>query len=107
MSTIGQGTNHGIRSEDGGGSMRFVIITFFAVCVAMLTLAFAELGAVSADSSAKGGQWQYQCLEAKGVTQVTERANTMGEEGWELVTAAGMKGETLWCFKRPLWKPRK
>ena len=87
--------------------MRAVIITFFAVCAAMVTLALGELGPVSADSAAKDAQWQYQCFEAKGVAQVTERANTMGQQGWELVTAAGMKGETLWCFKRPLWKPRK
>lgn len=87
--------------------MRFVIITFFAVCAAVSTLVLGELESVSADSTAKDAQWQYQCFEAKGVTQVTERANTMGEQGWELVTAAGMKGETLWCFKRPLWKPQK
>jgi len=31
----------------------------------------------------------------------------MGEQGWELVTSAGTKGSTLWCFKRPLWKPTK
>ena len=107
MPKIRDGKRPGIRREHGGNSMRAVIITFFAVCAAMATLAFGELGPVSADSTATDAQWQYQCFEAKGVAQVTERANTMGQQGWELVTAAGMKGETLWCFKRPLWKPRK
>ena len=48
--------------------------------------------------------WQYQCFEASGVAQVTERANRMGQQGWELVTSAGSAKATLWCFKRPLWK---
>jgi hypothetical protein len=61
-------------------------------------------GDVSADSPPKKSQWQYQCFQAEGVTQVTERSNKMGEQGWEMVTSAGTKAETLWCFKRPLWK---
>lgn len=61
--------------------------------------------AASADAPAKNRQWQYQCFQAEGVAQVTERSNKMGEQGWELVTSAGTKGETLWCFKRTLWKP--
>ena len=60
---------------------------------------------VSADAPPKKSQWQYQCFQAEGVAQVTERSNKMGQQGWELVTSAGTKGETLWCFKRPLWKP--
>lgn len=45
--------------------------------------------------------WQYQCFEASGVAQVTERANKLGTEGWELVASAGSKRGTVWCFKRP------
>lgn len=64
----------------------------------------ASTGAVSADSPPTRTEWQYQCFQAEGVAQVTERSNKMGEQGWELVTSAGTKSETLWCFKRPLWR---
>ncbi|KPK49103.1 MAG: hypothetical protein AMJ63_17195 [Myxococcales bacterium SG8_38_1] len=85
--------------------MRVIIITVFVLGALLGGLAIAGTGAVSADSPPKKSQWQYQCFQAEGVTQVTERANKMGQQGWELVTSAGTKGETLWCFKRPLWKP--
>ena len=64
---------------------------------------------VSADhhDAPKKSQWQYQCFEADDVAKVTAQANKMGEQGWELVTSAGRKSSTLWCFKRPLWKPTK
>ena len=84
--------------------MRAVIIAFFATGALIGGLAIAGTEAVSADSPPKKNQWQYQCFQAEGVAQVTERANKMGQQGWELVTSAGTKGNTLWCFKRPLWK---
>lgn len=53
----------------------------------------------------KQNQWQYQCFRSDDVAEITSQANAMGEDGWELSTAAGAKGDiTLWCFKRPLWK---
>jgi len=85
--------------------MRAVIIAFFVLGALLGGFALAGNGQVSADSPPKKSQWQYQCFQADGVRQVTERANKMGQQGWELVTSAGTKGETLWCFKRPLWKP--
>jgi hypothetical protein len=85
--------------------MRSVITGFFVLVAFWGGLLLAEAAGVSADSPPKESQWQYQCFQAEGVTQVTERANRMGQQGWELVTSAGTKAETLWCFKRPLWKP--
>lgn len=85
--------------------MRVIIITVFVLGAFIGGLALAGTGAVSADSPPKKSQWQYQCFQAEGVTQVTDRSNKMGQQGWELVTSAGTKAETLWCFKRPLWKP--
>jgi len=84
--------------------MRTVIVGLFVLVGVLGGLLLAEYGEVSADSPPKKSQWQYQCFQAEGVAQVTERANTMGQQGWELVTSAGTKAETLWCFKRPLWK---
>jgi len=76
--------------------MAFVIGAFFAGL-------FATQVGLAAAAQAKN-QWQYQCFEASGVAQVTERSNKMGQQGWELVTSAGSANSTLWCFKRPLWK---
>lgn len=83
-----------------------VLILVAALAAAFTAGAFVmETTSVSAETPPKKSQWQYQCFQAEGVAQVTERSNKMGQQGWELVTSAGTKGETLWCFKRPLWKP--
>lgn len=88
--------------------MRAIIVAMFLVGAFAAGLLIAEANPAAADGPPKKAQWQYQCFEADGVAQVTERANGMGEQGWELVTSAGtVKGPTLWCFKRPLWKPKK
>lgn len=85
--------------------MRAVIVAVLLVGAFVASLIVVQTTEVSAESHApKKNQWQYQCFQAEGVVQVTERANKMGEQGWELVTSAGTKGNTLWCFKRPLWK---
>lgn len=85
--------------------MRAIIIALFVVG-AFITGAFVtQTTPVSADDPPKKSQWQYQCFEATGVAKVTELSNKMGEQGWEMVTSAGTRGQTLWCFKRPLWKP--
>ncbi len=84
--------------------MRLVIITFLLIGAFAGGLAIAGTGSVAADSPQAKNQWQYQCFQAEGVAQVTERSNKMGQQGWELVTSAGTSGSTLWCFKRPLWK---
>jgi len=88
--------------------MRAIIVAMFLIGAFVAGLLIAEANPVAADGPPKKAQWQYQCFEADGVAQVTDRSNKMGEQGWELVTSAGTgKGPTLWCFKRPLWKPTK
>ncbi len=87
--------------------MRAIIVAVFLVGALAAAAFITEANPVAADGPPKKSQWQYQCFEASGVTQVMERANKMGQLGWELVTSAGTKGSTLWCFKRPLWKPLK
>ena len=83
--------------------MRAIIVVVFVVGAFVAGLFAAQIGPAAADTPKKN-QWQYQCFEASGVTQVTERSNKMGQRGWELVTSAGSGNSTLWCFKRPLWK---
>jgi opacity protein-like surface antigen len=87
--------------------MRAIIVALFLVGAFVACTFISEANPAAADSPPKQRQWQYQCFEASGVAQVTERSNKMGQQGWELVTSAGTKGSTLWCFKRPLWKPTK
>ena len=84
--------------------MKAFIFTAFLIGAFAAGLLVSEARPVSADDPPKKSQWQYQCFQAEGVAQVTKRSNQMGQQGWELVTSAGTKGETLWCFKRPLWK---
>ena len=85
--------------------MRAIIVAVILVVAFVAGAFISEANPAAADDPPKQAQWQYQCFEAEGVAQVTERANKMGEQGWELVTSAGKKNQTLWCFKRPLWKP--
>lgn len=87
--------------------MRANIVAVFLVGALFAGAFIAGVNPVAAENPPKHNQWQYQCFQAEEVAQVTERANKMGEQGWELVTSAGKKNETLWCFKRPLWKPTK
>lgn len=87
--------------------MRAIIVAVFLVGAFVVGTFISEANPVAAESPPKKSQWQYQCFEASGVADVTERSNKMGQQGWELVTSAGTKGSTLWCFKRPLWKPTK
>lgn len=52
--------------------------------------------------------WEYICVAA--AENVTDTANRLGAEGWELAAAAGMgwkekfaaNDRMIWCFKRPL-----
>jgi len=88
--------------------MRAIIVALFLAGAFVAGAFIATANPVSAEKPPQNSQWQYQCFEATGVAQVTEQSNKMGEQGWELVTSAGSReGSTLWCFKRPLWRPKK
>ena len=82
--------------------MRGIIVMAFVIGAFFAGLFAAQVRPAAAAQTKN--QWQYQCFEASGVAQVTERSNKMGQQGWELVTSAGSANSTLWCFKRPLWK---
>lgn len=84
--------------------MRFIIVAVFLVGAFVAGMLVTQTNSVSAEDQGKRSQWQYQCVEATTVTQTTERANKMGQQGWELAASAGTKNNTLWCFKRPLWR---
>lgn len=88
--------------------MRAIIVAVFLIGAFLAGAFMTGANPAAAERPPKKDQWQYQCFEADGVAQVTELSNKMGEQGWEMVTSAGsIKGVTLWCFKRPLWKPTK
>lgn len=87
--------------------MRAIIVAMFLVGAFVAGTFVSEANPVAADGPPKKAQWQYQCFQAAGVAEVTDRSNKMGQQGWELVTSAGAKNSTLWCFKRPLWNPTK
>ena len=87
--------------------MRAIIVAMFLVGAFVAGTFVSEANPVAADGPPKKAQWQYQCFQAAGVAEVTDRSNKMGQQGWELVTSAGAKNSTLRCFKRPLWNPTK
>ena len=85
----------------------FVALCLIGAFAAALLVTQTIPVAADSHSPPKRDQWQYQCFDASDVAQVTEMSNKMGEQGWELVSSAGIKSSAIWCFKRPLWKPAK
>ena len=53
--------------------MRAIIVAMFLVGAFVAGLLIAEANPAAADGPPKKAQWQYQCFEADGVAQVTER----------------------------------
>lgn len=46
--------------------------------------------------------WAYECTDGYNAGTITERANALGAQGWEMVAAVGSERvRGLWCFKRP------
>lgn len=42
-------------------------------------------------------RWEYFCFGEYGPEDVMAKANTAGEQGWEMVATGG---KHAWCFKR-------
>ena len=75
------------------------------LAIGLLAGWLASNGTTAYAKTKDANQWQYQCFQSDDVAEITSQSNDMGEDGWELATAAGAKGGiTLWCFKRPRWK---
>jgi hypothetical protein len=80
---------------------------FFAGCAAEQVASRYVVPPARADAPARQ-QWQYLCW--RGSDDITLNANKYGQEGWEMVAAAGAgsgqglaQHETMvWCFKRPV-----
>jgi hypothetical protein len=81
---------------------------FFAGCAAQQVAAHYVVPPARADAPAPRQQWQYLCW--RGSEDITMNANKYGQDGWEMVAAAGSgsgqglaQHETMvWCFKRPV-----
>ncbi|MBW1907648.1 MAG: hypothetical protein JRJ24_20625 [Deltaproteobacteria bacterium] len=58
--------------------MRAIIVAVFLVGAFVAGTFISEANPVSADTPPKKSQWQYQCFEASGVADVTERSNKLG-----------------------------
>lgn len=84
---------------------RTLIVTACLLCFAAGAL-LSQLAVPSAEAQKRRGpsQWQYQCVGANAIGEVTERSNRLGAQGWNLTSAANTKDGPTWCFKRPLWK---
>lgn len=57
----------------------------------------------TAQPAAGGQRWSYQCTDGYNADTITERANALGSQGWEMVGGLGSERVPgLWCFKRPM-----
>lgn len=81
----------------------------FAYFLGCATHQYTEAAPASAQTvyaqPASGGaqRWAYQCTEGYNARTIVERANTLGQQGWEMVAGLGSaRVAGLWCFKRPL-----
>jgi len=47
-------------------------------------------------------RWEYHCFDEWGADDVTEEANKVGKQGWEMAGGNSLNTAVTWCFKRPL-----
>lgn len=78
------------------------LITAFVIgCLAGPSLADRVVPASSADQE-DGQRWDYTCVQVWGAAEVTNTAQSLGREGWEMTGANATPSRAIWCFKRPL-----
>lgn len=74
-----------------------------------LLIAFALLGLVTTAALAHAqltrtppvpAKRAYVCVEGRTANEVMEKANAMGENGWQLVAAAQGRSASIWCFEQ-------
>jgi hypothetical protein len=50
-------------------------------------------------------RWSYRCFKNDSPPSIQEKANELGNDGWELAASALSGGadmsSPIWCFKRP------
>jgi len=72
--------------------------------VGTLTVALAESKKRSDPVVPPGiATWSYLCFSAHSASEVMEKANRAGAQGWEMVSAANGHGGAIWCFRQPQW----
>jgi hypothetical protein len=49
------------------------------------------------------GTWSYLCFSGSSASEVMEKANRAGAQGWEMVSAAPGNHGSIWCFRQPHW----
>ena len=47
--------------------------------------------------------WSYLCFSGNSASEVMEKANRAGAQGWEMVSAAPGNHGAIWCFRQPRW----
>jgi hypothetical protein len=47
--------------------------------------------------------WSYLCFSGNSASEVMEKANRAGAQGWEMVSAAPGNHGAIWCFRQPQW----
>lgn len=67
--------------------------------------AYAQGGADRVEPGPAPGvaTWAYLCFSGSTSSEVMDKANRAGAQGWELVSAAPGHGGSVWCFRQPRW----
>jgi len=73
--------------------------TIFATTALLIVLSLVAYTFVPPSATAKRPvRWEYRCIPTNSISQFTNDATPLGEEGWELVAMTVGAG----CFKRQL-----
>ena len=88
--------------------MLVMLLVFFAGCAGSQVA--MRYGAPPAHAATGVQRWEYTCKFEQ--ESVTDMANKLGQDGWEMVAAAPwnrhevyggvQNGYTAWCFKRAI-----
>ncbi len=78
-----------------------LLVAFFLGCAASNA---AQLIVPPAHAGTSPQRWEYSCKSAQGDGTITQMANAMGAEGWELAAASANATAQMpvWCYKRAL-----
>lgn len=61
---------------------------------------YVETASAQEEPRANAVAWEYSCFGHDKVNPIQERANLLGDKGWELAASGGGDSNPIWCFKR-------
>jgi hypothetical protein len=83
-----------------------IVVAASLVAIGCVTGQVASTFVAPPARAANVQRWEYHCFEEQNQGDIVTKSNQMGEQGWEMSSAAGygttyLDKEMIWCFKRP------